>query len=241
MYRLISKIVAGLATIAVLTGCSGTSGGASTSPYAGTYSGSTYSSDGTASGTSIGSIGLNISQNGQISGTTSRQVRGTASTISGRVSSNGAVNITATNPDGNTHSVTGTFHLNSAGKLTGSLVEAISLGTTYLTVSSNTSSVVYAGSYTGTFSSEGGGSGTVSLVVAANGAVTGTSTESSNTFTLTGTLSSGGATSITATPTEGSAHTSRGGAAFSQNGHLMCILADVENPTATTTIDLVSN
>lgn len=201
-------------------GCGGHGGGGSGGTFTGSYSGSYYATSG-----SMGPMTLTVTSGGVMSGTaTNTDNYGAQSTLSGILAFNtGAATLQSQDASGTVVN-NGSFYFNGAGQLVGSFTNSAGTTTT-VNMSQTGQSSVYVGTYSGTYTTTTGGSGTVSITVSSLGEFAGNMNDS---VTLagtgvTGTISQSGALAVTLNA-QGVQTPSNGAAAFNQSGQLIVLI-----------------
>jgi len=193
------------------------------SRFAGSYIGSYYSYDTTSVGIDIGSVTIEISATGALSGHVDDALTVRPQTLVGMIDDAGATTVKSTGPS-NTSTSTGSLGLNSFGFLTGTLTDSNVI--TVVTINKVGQPLEYAGKYTGTYASVMDPGGTVSVTILPSGAISCTGKPSNGgTITVVGTMTTGGIINVTVTSPNGT-DTNTGGAAFNANGKLIVIAVD---------------
>jgi hypothetical protein len=193
-YRLLLLFILAVGLCSV--GCGGSSsssspGPSTPNPFAGRYVGTFTNSLG-----DTGAAYVNVSTAGAITGTGIDSTTKSAFALSGTITALGATTLIPST--GNTSH--GTLTLNGSNQIVGTLTDTASV-TINLTGTPATGGTapLYAGALTGTFGASNGDVGTVTLIVDANGIVTGVvhDTTQAQTVTTTGTLTNAGAATFT--------------------------------------------
>lgn len=186
---------------AAITGCGGggssssSSGGGSqngSSPFAGRFVGTFKNSGGDG-----GELYLKVSSTGAVTGAYVNATESTTSTVTGTIAGTGTAVLTTS---GGTS--TGTLTLSASNQLTGTVTDSAA-GTSVtmaLSPASGGSNPTYAGDLSGTFSNSNGDSGNLTMIVDANGNVTGLvdDTAKDQAQLLSGTINSAGSVDISA-------------------------------------------
>jgi hypothetical protein len=177
-------LVAGLG----IFGCGSSAGNLATGRYVGNFTTSTGQT---------GAAYMSVASDGTITGTAVNTTTAIATPLSGTRTGASQTVLTI---GGNT--LTGPLTANSSNELTGVLTSSSSGGgTTTFTLNAalGGSTPLYAGSLTGSFTTNSGDSGNLTLIVDPNGNVTGlfVDTTKNTTSTLSGTITNGGVVNLT--------------------------------------------
>jgi hypothetical protein len=167
------------------TGTSGTGTGTTSgsSLYAGSYQGVYLNTSGAYS-PDAGTITFTVASNGAISGSDFDLTGdGSTNSFTGTVSSSGALV---------TNAVTGTLSQNTTTHVFSTSYTESNGTKGVLSVGLAPTASPLAGSYSGTFSSTGGGQGTVTLTISSGGAVAGTAIQQGDSGTISGYVDKGG-------------------------------------------------
>ena len=192
-------------------------------PFMGSYVGSFLQPDGSIGGATIG-----IAADGTLSG----KVTGSSvKTVSGSIDKNGDTNLTVSNTSG-INTASGMFAYTPKGLLFGTLTTDQN-STVWITLNYVNKPLMFAGSYSGTFSNADS-SGLVTISVSASGAITGTATpQSGGSSTLKGSVNSTGVVSLSAT-SNGKTDKNSGFGAFDSEGQLIVIVTSADGQSTTT-------
>ncbi len=197
------------------------------SKFAGSYTGVYYTPT-----SDLGTLTISISATGYLTGSSTDDLASGPTTVSGTVSSEGSAIVTTTS-GGVSKSHQGTFSFNAAGYLVGTFFGSDQTQT-IITLAPSGKLLPFSGKYTGTFSSAGGDSGTVSITISATGALTGTANPSKGGLTtLQGTVSTLGVVVINVT-SNGQTEKNTGGAAFDASGKVIVIVKNPAGDSVTT-------
>ncbi len=189
----------------------------------GSYVGSFLQPDGSIGGATIG-----IAADGTLSG----KVTGSSvKTVSGSIDKNGDTNLTVSNTSG-INTASGMFAYTPKGLLFGTLTTDQN-STVWITLNYVNKPLMFAGTYSGTFSNADS-SGLVTISVSASGAITGTATpQSGGSSTLKGSVNSTGVVSLSAT-SNGKTDKNSGFGAFDSEGQLIVIVTSADGQSTTT-------
>jgi hypothetical protein len=221
-----------------LIGCGGSStdsnsGTTTNSPFAGSYTGSVDPS----SGNLISVSSFTIANDGTITGS-GVDASGATGTLSGKITDAGAITVTTTPSTGSPSTVTGAVTLNIAGHLVGTVTNTVDSSTSFVTLGKVGGSLIFAGTFTGTYHTTTGDSGNVQITVQSNGGLAGnvTSTSGGGSASLVGTVSPAGVVVLTVTPTSGSTLHDAGICAYNAAGQLIFEASDGSGDTTTLTV-----